>query len=59
MIGVNEELVQNYLDDCRENLDAMETELLAVSDHLKTQFFEHPPRLDQYPLLFFRGCGSV
>ena len=30
MINVNEGLVQDYLADCRENLDAMETELLAI-----------------------------
>ncbi|WP_420239856.1 response regulator [Telmatobacter bradus] len=30
MTNVNDELVQDYLADCRENLDAMETELLAI-----------------------------
>jgi two-component system chemotaxis response regulator CheY len=30
MINVDENLVQDYLADCRENLDAMETELLAI-----------------------------
>ena len=30
MINVNEELVKDYLADCRESLDAMETELLAI-----------------------------
>jgi len=30
MIDVNEELAQDYLADCRENLAAMETELMAI-----------------------------
>jgi len=33
--------------------------LWPVSDHLKTYFFGHPPRLDRYPLVCYRGCGSV
>jgi two-component system chemotaxis response regulator CheY len=30
MIDLNDELVQDYLADCHESLDAMETELLAI-----------------------------